>query len=83
MAIQVVLSTGSSGEFTRGQKNFEIEAHNVRGVIKAMETQFPGIGEFLEAETMVAIDGELFEDGLYQPLPDGCELFFLPKLEAG
>ena len=83
MAVKVVLSTGSSSEYTGGRKEFEIEARSVRGVIKAMEADFPGIAEFLEAETMVAIDGELFEDGLYQPLRDGCELFFLPKLEAG
>jgi sulfur-carrier protein len=83
MTVHVVLSTGSSSEFTNGEKEFDIEARNVRGVIKVLDAKFPGFGEFLEAETMVAIDGELFEDGLYQPLRDGCELFFLPKLEAG
>jgi len=83
MSVHVVLSTGSSSEYTNGEKEFDLEARNVRGVIKALDAKFPGIGEFLEVETMVAIDGELFEDGLYQPLRDGCELFFLPKLEAG
>lgn len=83
MSVHVVLSTGSSSEYTNGEKEFDLEARNVRGVIKVLDAKFPGIGEFLEVETMVAIDGELFEDGLYQPLRDGCELFFLPKLEAG
>ena len=48
-----------------------------------MEERFPGIGEMLEHDTMVAINGELFEDALYQQVPDGAEVFFLPKLEAG
>ena len=83
MAIKVVLSPGSSGEFTSGQKNFEIEARNVRGIIRVMEERFPGIGEFLAEETTVAIDGEIHELADYQPLRENAEVFFLPKLEAG
>ena len=83
MSVRVVLSTGASDRFTNDEKSFDIEARSVRGIIKAMEKRFPGIGEMLEHDTMVAINGELFEDALYQQVPDGAEVFFLPKLEAG
>lgn len=83
MSIRVVLSTGVSMERTGGEKEFEIEAKNLRGVIKALEERFPGLGEFLEEETSIAIDGELHETAYFQPLRDGCEIFFLPKIEAG
>jgi len=83
VSVRVVLSTGVSMERTGGEKEFRIEADNVRGVIKAMEERFPGLGEFLAEETTVAIDGELYDDAAYQPLRDGCEVFFLPKIEAG
>ncbi|MCP5149243.1 MAG: hypothetical protein H6983_12160 [Ectothiorhodospiraceae bacterium] len=79
----MVLSTGTSIEHTGGQKEFEIEARNLRGVIKAMEERFPGIGEFLEEETTVAIDGELHESAYFQPLRENAEVYFLPKIEAG
>jgi hypothetical protein len=55
----------------------------VRGVIKVLEARFPGLGEFLEEEAMCAIDGEIFESAIYEGLRDGCEIYFLPKLEAG
>jgi hypothetical protein len=48
-----------------------------------MEERFPGLGEYLEEETSVAIDGEIHETAYFQPLRDGCEVFFLPKIEAG
>jgi len=83
MTVHVILSTGVSMERTGGAKEFDIEATNVRGVLKALDRRFPGLREFLEEETTVAIDGELHEEAGFQPLRDGCEVFFLPKLDAG
>ena len=83
MTVRVVLSTGVSMERTGGEKEFDLEAKNLRGVIKALEQRFPGLGAFLEEETTVAIDGEIHETAYFQPLRDGCEIYFLPKIEAG
>ena len=83
MTVRVVLSTGMSNAYTGDEKTFEIEAKNLRGVIKAMEARIPGLGVFLEEETTVAIDGEIYEPTYFQPLRDGCEVYFLPKIEAG
>ena len=83
MTVRVVLSMGSSLEYTDGQKEFELEARNVRGIIRAMDERFPGFGAYLEEETTVVIDGELRESAYFQPLQEGSEVFFLPKIEAG
>ena len=64
-------------------REFAVEANNLRGVIKAMDQLFPGLGEHLEEETTVAIDGEIHEIGYFQPLPPGGEVFFIPKIEGG
>ncbi len=82
MTVHVVLSTGVSMEHTGGVREFDMDARSLQGVIKALEERFPGLGEFLEEETTVAIDGELQEFG-FMPLRDGCEVYFLPKIEAG
>ena len=37
----------------------------------------------LEEETTVAIDGELYEIDFTQPVKDGGEVFFIPKIEGG
>ena len=83
MTVKVVLSTGTSLQRTGGEKEFEVDARNLRGVIKAMDARFPGLGEYLEEETTVAIDGELHETAWFQPLRENAEVYFLPKIEAG
>ena len=64
-------------------REFDIEARNLRGVIKALDKIYPGLGDHLEEETTVAIDGEIHEVGYFQTLRQGSEVFFIPKLEGG
>ena len=45
---------------------------------------YPGLGEHLEEETTVAIDGAIHDQvGYFQAIRQGCEVFFIPKLEGG
>ncbi len=80
---RVVFTSGFSARYTGGVREFEIEAKNLRGVIKAMDTRFPGLGQTLEDETTVAIDGELYEIDFLAPVKPGAEVFFIPKIEGG
>ncbi|HTV43982.1 MAG TPA: hypothetical protein VMF05_01590 [Stellaceae bacterium] len=80
---RVVLSSGFSRRYTSGTREFDIAASSLRGVIKALDQLYPGLAEHLEKETTVAIDGELHEIGYLQPLRQGSEVFFIPKLEGG
>ncbi|MDR3537164.1 MAG: hypothetical protein P4L71_11750 [Acetobacteraceae bacterium] len=80
---RVVFTSGFSKRYTNGVREFEVKAKNLRGMIRAMDTLFPGLGEHLEEETTVAINGELHETGYFQPVPAGAEVFFIPKIEGG
>jgi len=81
--VKVVFTDGFSHRYTGGLKEFEIEAKNLRGVIKVLDDRYPGLGEHLVEETTVAIDGEIHETAYFQPVRDGSEVFFIPKLEGG
>ncbi len=81
---RVTLSSGFSRRYTAGVREFEIEATSLRGVIKALDEMYPGLGEHLEEETTVAIDGAIHDQpGYFQKLRQGSEVFFIPKLEGG
>ena len=80
---RVVFTGDFSDRYTGGLKEFEIEAKTLRGIIKTLDKLYPGLGEQLETETTVAIDGEIHEVGYYQPVRPGCEIFFIPKIEGG
>src|SRR5580693_6665662 len=83
MAARVVFTSGFSRRYTGGVREFTVEAKNLHGVIKAMDRLYPGLGEHLEEETTVAIDGAIHETVYFQPIREGCEIFFIPKLEGG
>ena len=83
MTARVMFTAGFSRRYTGGVREFEIAARNLRGVIKALDKLYPGLGEHLEEETTVAIDGEIHEVGYLQPLRQDSEVFFIPKLEGG
>ena len=80
---RVVLSSGFSRRYTGGMREFTVAARNLRGVIKALDKLYPGLGHHLEEETTVAIDGEIHEVGYLQPLRQDSEVFFIPKIEGG
>lgn len=81
---QVTLTSGFSRRYTGGRREFEIEAKTLRDVIKALDKMYPGLGEHLEEETTVAIDGQIHDaPGYFQKLRQGSEVFFIPKLEGG
>ena len=80
----VSLTSGFSRRYTGGRREFEIEAKSLRDVIRALDKMYPGLGEHLEEETTVAIDGAIHDaPGYFQQLRDGSEVFFIPKLEGG
>ena len=81
---QVTLSSGFSRRYTGGRREFEIEARTLRDVLRALDKMYPGLGEHLEEETTVAIDGAIHDSpGYFQKLRQGSEVFFIPKLEGG
>jgi sulfur-carrier protein len=80
---RIVLTNSFSDDYTGGVAKFEIDAKTLRDVIKALDERYPGVGERLEEETTVAIDGELYEVDYSQPVRPGCEIFFIPKIDGG
>jgi sulfur-carrier protein len=79
MAARVQFTSGFSRRYTGGVREFTVEAKNLRGVIKEMDRLYPGLGQRLEEET----DGALHETAYFQPIREGCEIFFIPTLEGG
>ncbi len=69
--------------FTDGVAEIEIEAANVRRLMRALDERYPGIGERLSEGTSVAIDGQIIPDAEFEDLPEGAEVHFLDTLSGG
>jgi hypothetical protein len=47
---RVVLTSGFSGRYTGGVREFEVEAKTLHGVIKTLDELYPGLGKPLEED---------------------------------
>jgi MoaD family protein len=77
---------------TNEKSDVEIEADSVRGVIEALDREFPGIGARLRDEegelrrfVNVYVNGEdvRFLDGLSTPIKQGDEVSIIPAVAGG
>lgn len=70
-------------QFTDGQDRIEMEADDLRGLIRALDERFPGLGPVLREDMAIAIDGQIFQDTLNEPIGPNAEVCFLPAIEGG
>ena len=80
---KVVLQAQVANDFTNGETEIEVDAHNVRALLWALEAAYPGLGDRLSDKTAVAIDGEIFQEPLLEPIQPTSEVYFLPMIEGG
>ena len=80
---KVVLTGDISRQYASGQTEIEVEGADVRAIVRALESRFPGLGERIQTEMAIAIDGEIFQDPFLEPVQPDSEVFVLPKIGGG
>ncbi len=70
-------------DLTEGVAEIEIEASSVRRLLAALDERYPGMADRLSEGVSVSINGEIMPDALYEDIPDGAEVHFLPTLSGG
>lgn len=69
--------------YTGGVLELELEVANVRQLFQVMGERFPELRELLEAGIAVAIDNEIYQDALLQPIRRDSEVILIPKIAGG
>ncbi len=80
--VRVFFSAGLRS-LTGGATDIQIEAGTVKRLLAELDARYPGMAERLSEGTAVAINGEIINDALYEPIPDGAEVHFLEALKGG
>jgi molybdopterin converting factor small subunit len=62
---------------------FELQVGNIRELLAVLSARHPAIAAELAAGVAVAIDGEIYQDHLLQPIPPDAEVQVLPPLAGG
>ena len=79
----VIINREIARQFTSGQTEIEVSSENVRAVIRELDELFPGVGEVLKTDMAVAIDGDIYQNVLLEPVGPNSEVAFIPAIEGG
>jgi molybdopterin converting factor small subunit len=80
--VQVKLS-GSLKAAAGGQTQFEVEAANIHQLLSRLGQEHPKLKPALDRGVAVSIDGQIYRDDWFRPIPPGSEVFILPRMAGG
>lgn len=78
-----VTLTGNLRQLTGGVAEMEIAAASVRQLFTRLSADYPALAPHLEQGLAVAIDGQIYQDALFQEIAAGSEVHILPQIAGG
>lgn len=79
----VVLS-GSLQQLAGGDALVEIDARNVKQLLRMLSERYPALAPHLEQDSFaIAIDGEIFQDVWFAPIGPNSEVHLIPAIRGG
>ena len=79
---RVVLS-GTLKELADGTSELDLEARDVRQLLRALGERFPALAPHLDEGYAIAIDGEIFQDAWFAPIGPDSEVHLVPAIRGG
>lgn len=67
----------------QGADSVVIEARTIRELFRNLEANYPGMAPFIAEGIAVAVDGTVYRDNWDTVLPDGAEVFLMPRIQGG
>jgi molybdopterin converting factor small subunit len=79
----ITVKFSATAKAVTGEDEIEVDAPTVRRLVRLLDERWPGLGEQLTEGMAVAINGEIIPDALYEDIPDGAEVHFIPAIAGG
>jgi sulfur-carrier protein len=78
-----VVLVGNLGQLTGGIAEFDLPATTVKDLFRQLTDLYPALGRHLDDGIAVAVDGQIFQDALFEPIGPDSEVFLLPQIAGG
>ena len=78
-----VVLVGNLAQLTAGVVEFHLSASTVKQLFQQLTDLYPALGRHLEEGVAVAIDGQIYQDALLEPIGPDSEVFILPQIAGG
>lgn len=80
--VRVQLS-GNFKSAAGGHGEVQVEAANIHQLLERLGQDHPKLKPLLDRGVGVSIDGQIYRDDWFRPIPPGSEVFLLPRLAGG
>jgi molybdopterin converting factor small subunit len=78
-----VVLIGNLAQLTGGESEIEVAATSVKQLFQMLGDRHPALAPHLEEGVAVAIDGQIYQDALLEPIGPDSEVFVLPQIAGG
>ncbi len=78
-----VVLVGNLAQITGGVAEFQLSATSVKQLFEQLTDLHPALARHLEDGVAVAIDGQIYQDTLLEPIGADSEVFLLPQIAGG
>ena len=74
---------GGLSQLTGGVTEFDLPATSVKHLFALLSERHPALARHLEEGVAVAIDGQIYQDALLEPISPNSEVFIIPQIAGG
>jgi sulfur-carrier protein len=70
-------------QYTEGTAGLDVDANSVQQLLRILGERYPALAPHLDAGVAIAIDGQIYQDALFQPIGPDSDVHLLPMLAGG
>ncbi len=78
-----VVLIGNLRQYTGGVTSLDMPARTIRHLFQQLGAKYPELAPHLEDGLAVAIDGQIYQDALLEPIGERSEVHILPQIAGG
>ncbi|MDA1074809.1 MAG: MoaD/ThiS family protein [Proteobacteria bacterium] len=75
--------SGDLRDAAGGAASIHIEAATIRELLRKLVERYPDMQARVEEGVAVSINGQIYRDDRAEPIPEGAEVFLLPRIAGG
>ncbi len=75
--------TGSLQDSADGLASISIDARTIRELLRKIVERYPRMQGRVDEGVAVSINGEIFRDNWGEEIPEGAEIYLLPRIRGG
>ncbi|MBO6557922.1 MAG: MoaD/ThiS family protein [Pseudomonadales bacterium] len=80
------MQVGLSGPLraaANGEASIHIEAETIRELLNRLLERYPAMKQHMEIGIAVSIDGAIYRDNWTTKIPEGADVYLLPRIAGG